>query len=80
MKPLTSIHRNDAVRLLSDGHAHRLRLWKLSTGDILTYEHATLMGRHVRGGSAKVRLHPSGEVRQLRLVCLFEIDGLSIYW
>ncbi len=74
-----SIHRLDALHLLKDGREHKLRLWKLSTGDILTYNRAQLIGRHERGGLSRLRLLPSGEIRAVRDVCIFEIDDLSIF-
>lgn len=74
-----TLHRNQALRLLADGHPHRLRLWKLKTGDILCYESATLKTRHIRGGTHTVLLHPSGEIRTFRDITLFEIDHMKIY-
>lgn len=73
------IYRAAAMRLLEDGRQHRLRLWKISTGEILTYTTATCIGSHKRRGLHRVRLSPSGEVRTLRDVCLFEIDEREIY-
>ena len=77
---LTSIHRNDAMRLLEDGQPHTLRLWKLSTGDILEYKDAVCTSHHTEGGTHNVRLPRSGLVRKLRDVSVFEIDGMNIYW
>lgn len=74
------IHRLDALSLLSDGLPHRLRVWKLSTGEVLLYPRAVRLGRHTRGGKLRVRLHPSGAIRALRECCLFEIDDMKIYW
>lgn len=80
MKRATTIHRKDAFRLLEDRRAHNLRLWKLSTGDILEYEGAVCVGSHRRGGTHRVRLPRSGVLREFRDISLFEIDGLRIYW
>ena len=74
-----AIYRADAIRRLEDGRQHRLRLWKKSTGEILTYGTATCIGVHRRGSLHRVRLAPSGQIRAFRDVCLFEIDGLTIY-
>lgn len=74
-----ALHLSDALRLLEDGQPHRLRLWKLSTGDILTYEGAVCSGHHRRGGTHRLRLPRSGLVREMRDVTLFEIDHLSVY-
>lgn len=75
-----TIHLQDALRLLEDGEPHKLRLWKLSTGDILTYHQARCTSRHTRGGTHKVRLPQSGLLREFRDVTLFEIDDMRIYW
>lgn len=75
-----SIHRADAIRLLEDGQPHKLRLWKIATGDILTYHAATFVGAHKKAGTHRVRLEPSGVIRAFRDVTLFEIDDLSIYF
>ena len=80
MKRATTINRKDAFRLLEDRRAHNLRLWKLSTGDILEYEGAVCVGGHKRGGTHRVRLPRSGVLREFRDISLFEIDGLKIYW
>ena len=77
---LRSLHLQDALRLLEDGHPHRLRLWKLSTGDILTYEQATCCGGWKRRGTHRVRLPKSNLIREFRDCTLFEIDHLKIYW
>lgn len=79
MTPKT-IHRLEALRLLEDGQTHKLRLWKLSTGDILTYHNIVCLGRHTRGGIHRVRLLSSGQTREFRDCCLFEIDDLKIFW
>ena len=80
MKRATTIHRKDAFRLLEDRRAHNLRLWKLSTGDILEYEGSVCVGGQKRGGTHRVRLPRSGVLREFRDISLFEIDGLKIYW
>ena len=75
-----TLHLKDALRLLEDGGPHRLRVWKLSTGDILTYEGARCAGGWKRRGTHRVRLPRSGLLREFRDVTLFEIDNLKIYW
>lgn len=74
-----AISKTEAIKLLSDGKLHHLRLWKMSTGDILDYDKAVLISRHVRGGTCKVRLTVSNSIRAFREICLFEIDGMTIY-
>ncbi len=74
-----AIHIKDAVAMLKDGQPHRLRVWKLATGDILTYKDAVYMGSNERGGTITVHLLRSREIRTMRRICLFEIDNLKIY-
>ncbi len=74
------IYKNDALRLLESGEPCTLRLWKLSTGDILTYRDAVCVATHWRGGTHLVRLPRSSALRRFRDVALFEINGMKIYW
>lgn len=74
-----AIHIKEAVTMLKDRKPHQLRVWKLSTGDILNYTEAVYLGSNERGGTITVRLSRSKETRTFRRVCLFEIDNLKIY-
>lgn len=74
-----SIHRNDALRLLEDKQPHKLKVWKLSTGDILEYKDAVCVGGWNRGGTHRIRIPQSGVLREFRDITLFEIDDLEIY-
>lgn len=73
------IHKNDAIRLLESGKPCNLRLWKMSTGDILEYRNAICIGSHWRGGTHRVRLPMSGVIREFRDISLFEINNMTIY-
>lgn len=74
-----ALHTSEAFEILKDRQPHKLRLWKISTGDILTYPQAVLIGRSPRYGNHRVRLLPSKEIREFRDVTLFEIDDMKIY-
>lgn len=76
---IKALHQRDALRLLEDGKPHKLRVWKLSTGDILTYHDAVCVGGWRRHGTHRVRIPLSGLLREFRDVALFEIDDLTIY-
>lgn len=76
---IKALHQRDALRLLEDGKPHKLRVWKLSTGDILTYHDAVYAGGWRRHGTHRVRIPRSGLLREFRDVTLFEIDDLTIY-
>ena len=82
MKPTTNkgvIHIKDAIMLLEAGYPCDLRVWKLSTGDILEYKGVTCIGGHWRKGTHRIRLPESGLVREFRDVTLFEINNMTIY-
>ena len=74
-----AIHIKEAVAMLKDRKPHQLRVWKLSTGDIINYTEAVYLGSNERGGTLTVNLPRSRKARTFRRVCLFEIDNLKIY-
>lgn len=74
-----AIHIKEAVAILKDRKPHQLRVWKMSTGDIIDYPEAVYLGSHERGGTITVSLPRSRKMRTFRRVCLFEIDNLKIY-
>lgn len=45
------IHIKDAIRLLESGQPCNIRVWKLSTGDIIEYKGVRCVGSHWRGGT-----------------------------
>lgn len=73
-----TIHYKVAFALLETRVPVNLRLWKLSTGDILEYKSVVCISEHRRGGTHKVRF-PNGEIREFRDVTLFEINGKKIF-
>lgn len=73
------IHIKDALRLLETGRPCNLRLWKMSTGDILEYKGATCIGSHWRGGRHRVKLPNSELIREFRDITLFEINSMEIF-
>ena len=73
-----TIYYKDAFALLETRTPVNLRLWKLSTGDILHYKDVVFVSAHRRGGTHKVRF-PNGQIREFRDVTLFEINGKTIY-
>lgn len=74
-----AIHWRDAITLLESGQAVDLRVWKLSTGDILVYRGVKCVGGHWRKGTHRVQLPASRLIREFRDITLFEINGMTIY-
>lgn len=73
-----AIQMKDAIQLLESGEPCDLRVWKLSTGDIIDYKGVRCQGAHWRGGCHRVRLK-NGYWREFRDITLFEINGMSVY-
>lgn len=73
------IHWRDAITLLESGQPVTLRVWKISTGDILTYRDVVCIGGHWRGGTHRIRLPHSSLIREFRDITLFEINNMIIY-
>lgn len=77
-RPARCITWRDAIAWLETGEPCTLKLWKLSTGDILVYRDAVCIGSHWRGGTHRVRLPHSHLIREFRDIALFEINGYEI--
>lgn len=77
-RPVKCIYWKDAITLLEAGQPCDLKVWKLSTGDIIQYKGAVCIGRHWRGGTHRIKLPASQLVREFRDITLFEINGYEI--
>lgn len=77
-RPSKCLHWKDAIRLLESKQPVTLKVWKLSTGDILIYRNAVCIGSHWRAGTHRIRLPESNLIREFRDISLFEINGYEI--
>ena len=57
------IHMKEAIRLLESGDLCDIKVWKLSTGDIIEYKGVQCIGSHWRGGCHRIKLSVSGQIR-----------------
>ncbi len=73
------IHQKDAIRLLESKQPVTIKVWKLSTGDIIEYKRVTCVGSHWRGGTHKIMLPDSGLLREFRTITMHAINGMEIY-
>lgn len=76
---MRAIHINDARKILDSRQPCDLKVWKLSTGDIIEYKGVRCVSSFFRGGTRKVLLPASGLLREFRDVTLFEINGMEVY-
>lgn len=77
-RPVKCIHWKDAIALLESGTPCNLKVWKLSSGDILEYRNVVCIGSHWRGGTHLIRIPSSNLFREFRDITLFEINGYEI--
>lgn len=73
------LHQKEALKLLEDGLPHTIRVWKISSGEILEYKNCVNISHRTRKGTHRVRLADSNEFRDFRDITLHKIDGHNIY-
>lgn len=78
-RPKKTLHWKDAAALLESGEPCTLKLWKMSTGDILVYKNAKCISHSFRRGTHRVRLPESNLIREFRDITCFEINEYEIY-
>ena len=77
-RPSKCLHWRDAITLLESGQLVTIKVWKLSTGDIITYRDAFCIGSHWRRGIHRIKLPQSHLIREFRDITLFEINGYEV--
>lgn len=77
-RPTKCIHWRDAIAWLESGQPVDLKVWKLSTGDIVEYKNVVCVGKHWRGGTHRIKLLTSHLIREFRDITLFDICGYEI--
>ena len=82
MKP-KPIHYNDMRRELDVARIRRqtvnLRCWKISTGDILTFDGWLVIGSHWRGGTHRLLNPANRQIREIRDCTIFQFLGREVY-
>lgn len=74
------LHRATALRRLRDGQPHQLRFWKCATGEIIDMRGAVCLAHSARKGTTRFRLKASGQIRLLRDITIFEVDGCELFF
>lgn len=75
---MKSIHLNTARKILDAGDPVDLKVWT-KEGDILEYKDAVCISSHFRGGTRRIKLLNSNEIRSVRDVCIFNINDLEVF-
>lgn len=77
-RPSKCLHWRDAFLLLQSKTPCTIKVWKLSTGDILVYRDVVCTGANWRRGTHTVVLPGSNLHRTFRDITLFEINGYEV--
>lgn len=73
-----SIHISTARTMLNSGDPVDISVWK-SDGSILELRNVISLRYSFYGGWRNVKLLTSGEMRRIRDICIFQINGLEVF-
>lgn len=73
-----SIHISTARHILNSGDPVDISVWK-SDGSILQLNNCISLRYDYYGGWRNVKLLTSGEIRKIRDVCIFAVQGLEVF-
>lgn len=73
------IHTSLLRKILRDNVPFNCKVWKISTGEILTYNNVVCTSSNFEKNSAKLLFTESREVRSVRIICIFEVNDEEIY-
>lgn len=76
---MKSIHLSTAKKILEAGQPCDLKVWKSSDASIIHYKNCICISTYVRGGSHKIKLLDSQQIRQVPDVLIFEINDMEVY-
>ncbi|MBQ2299358.1 MAG: hypothetical protein II278_08285 [Bacteroidaceae bacterium] len=73
-----AVHISTLRRMLQAGDPVNLSLWT-KTGEIQHYNNAVPLRYNFYSGTRQVKLLDSHEIRTVRDVCIFEINGMEVF-
>ena len=73
-----SIHITTMRQMLKSGDPVDIKLWT-KTGEIQEYRNCISLRYNFYKGTRQIKLLESREIRQVRDVCIFEINGLTVF-
>ena len=75
---MTSIHISTAKKILDSHEAVSISLWT-AKGEIQTYEDCISLSYDFYQGTRNMKLRPSNQIRKVRDVCIFRLNGMEVY-
>ena len=73
-----SIHITTARKLIDSGDPVDLKAWK-KDGSVMELRRCVGLRYNFRNGTRTVKILASREIRTVRDVCIFEVNGLSVF-
>ena len=75
---MQSIHITTLRKILDSAEPIDIRLWTRS-GEIQSWHRSISLKYDFYKGTRRMKLLYSNEIRQLRDVCIFEVNGIEVY-
>lgn len=73
-----SVHISTMRQMLQSGDPVDIKLWTKS-GEIQEYKNCISLRYNFYQGTRQIKLLTSRQIRQVRDVCIFEINGLKVF-
>lgn len=75
---MKQIHLTTALITLKTPGFHSLKCWT-SKGEVREYGQCVLLTHDRKSGSLNIKLYPSGQIRKVSEVLIFELDEMEVY-
>lgn len=73
-----SIHITTARKMIDSGDPIDLKVWK-KDGSVMELHSCVGLRYNFRNGTRTIKVLASREIRTIRDVCIFEVNGLSVF-
>jgi len=73
------IHTSLLRKILRDGKPFNCKVWKGTTGEILTYNNVVCTSSNFQRNTANLIFVESRELRTVRIISIFEVNDEEIY-
>lgn len=74
----SAVHINTAREMLRSGDELDLKFWK-SDGSIVYANNVICTSSHFKGNTANIKFLTSGQFRKIRVISIFEINGMEVF-
>lgn len=72
------VHMNTARKMLESGDALDLKFWD-KNGNIISANNVICTSTYFHNNTANIKFLNSGQFRKIRIVTIFEINGLEVF-